>query len=150
MVSVLKRHQTIFRALENGLLSLFKGNLPAGKTDGGSLSQHYRNVKQRGGSGDERKENIYGVYLGSRIVDEFHEGEFFYKRNQGQLEKSLFQKNVCHFFFKSHLLISLDQIYPSILFKGEFQIIQVIFQLILKCNASYLTFPKTLMRLRKF
>lgn len=38
MVSALKRHQTTFRAGENGLLSLFKGNLPAGKTDGGSLS----------------------------------------------------------------------------------------------------------------
>lgn len=62
---------------------------------------------------------IYMEYIwGVGLLMNFMKENFFKKGIKDGLKEFILDK--CASFFKSHLLINLDKINPSILFKGEF------------------------------
>lgn len=111
MQSTLKRYQKIFRAGEDGLISLFKGNSDRWEDrDGGSLYQDYRDVYQESSSRKAGKGNnmqyIWGVGLLMNSTK-----KIFQKEIKDGFKSNILE-NVC-LLLKQYFCPSLNQFEPT-------------------------------------
>lgn len=132
MIRTPKRHQKIFRAGKDDLISPFKSNSGCWEDrDGGNLYQDYGNVYQEN-SGRKAGREIICSMFGEQDCCK----EKFAKRNKGWLKIQFILENFC-LVLKAILAHS-----PSNLFKEMFWLIQILFWLIPKPNPPTEVFQK--------